>query len=194
MDKYDAGIYSDVRWSKQFKEFEKLKPDIIALQEVRTNYLNLLKEQEFIRNDYFLVTMDKEFYGNYTALTLIKKTISIENSYAYRYISSSYSIAIVVDMRINNKILRLINVHLRPYSNNYGIRSNQLKELYDITKTSKNFIILGDFNFECFEDEKSIDTSICYDVFSKLNPNKQGFTFDSLELTEKKIDSEQIEL
>ena len=180
MDKYDAEkIYSEIRWSKQFEEISKLNPDIIGFQEVRSNYLELLKKQHFIKNDYLIISMDEELYGNYTTLTLVKKNLFIEKSYSYHFIASYFSISIIVDLWINKKPLRIINVHLRPYTDNVGIREKQLKEIYEFTKETKNLIILGDFNFDSIEDEKSIDNSICFDVFKKLNPNEEGITFDS---------------
>jgi endonuclease/exonuclease/phosphatase family metal-dependent hydrolase len=179
MDKYDAErIHSKFRWEGQMEEFSKMKPDIICLQEVRKNYLEILKSDSFIQHNYSLVSLDDQLYGDYTTMILVSKNISIEAAFSYRYIASSYSICIICDLLINNQPLRIYNVHLKPLQRHSEIRRMQLQEIYNLSCKLKHWMILGDFNFELKQEENFINSELCFDVFAELNPKDFGFTFD----------------
>jgi len=175
--------YSKERWHEQFLEFERLSPSVLVLQEVRLNYLALLMENKFIRQNYIIVTDKKKYFANYSTILVVKKTISIENSFSYFYqtYGAETTHAMCAKLKFNNISFVVIGVHLRPYAENESMRQFQLKELHDLLQNVINpnsWLICGDFNFEC--KTEFIDNEYFEDCWVKLRPKESGITFDAV--------------
>lgn len=183
-DKYNSEIiYSKERWKVQLREFSNLKPKILVLQEVRKDYLSVLLNNSFIQENYLINSLDEWLFENHTVITLIHKDITVKSSSYIKYTheEASHTIGIVNEVILNGKDpLGIVGVHFRHSPHRVKIRKQQLEDIYAlcIENQWKDFIILGDFNFEHKEDVKSIREKISYDVWPELKFNEMA-TYDS---------------
>lgn len=176
-------ICSEERWKVQLREYAKIQPQILVLQEVRKNYLYILLQDEFIQSNYVFASTESWMFNNYTTITLFHKDICINKSNYYRFKEGEAkdTIAIVTEICLDGKNkFGVIGVHLRPYTFNESLRKTQLKELYSICSSEgwNDWVILGDFNFENFGENASIDKKISIDVWKELKKDETP-TFDA---------------
>ncbi|MBI4387964.1 MAG: endonuclease/exonuclease/phosphatase family protein [Candidatus Omnitrophica bacterium] len=160
-------------------ELQKIKADVICLQEVVDAELKD-KIQAFC---HF-----RDFHECYPAGLLTFSDLPIEEKIIYRYKTISTNETndrqvVLIKTTVQNKTLWIANTHLSWRVEDEPIRLEQVKELLQcITQLTwnENTILTGDFN--CTSDSAPIQKlkeAGLVDIFEKLHPKENGFTWDN---------------
>jgi len=153
------------RYENITKIIHKEDPDIITLQESNAFFFKELKNNY---NSYF----KSDFCGALT--TMSKYPIVQQNCYIGKTLQCRP--VLIVDILINQSIVKIINVHLDSSSYYKRMRISQMK--YINTKIdSTNTIYLGDFNFSDELEATTIHRSLT-DSWLMFAPNENGYTWD----------------
>ena len=181
---------------------EKYKPDILFLQEIKTEEINFPSD-EFKKIGYDSYVFGQKSYNGVAFLSKIKiKNINLN----FIKDELKQSRIIVGDIELNKKKIKLINIYV-PNGNpidteKYEYKKKWLSEfLKSIKKTllnEKNIIISGDFNvipdeIDVYDHSKFLNDALYKieirkyfrelinygfkDVFRQLKKNKQEYTF-----------------
>ena len=181
---------------------EKYKPDILFLQEIKTEEINFPSD-EFKKIGYDSYVFGQKSYNGVAFLSKIKiKNINLN----FIKDELKQSRIIVGDIELDKKKIKLINIYV-PNGNpidteKYEYKKKWLSEfLKSIKKTllnEKNIIISGDFNIipdeiDVYDHNKFLDDALYKieirkyfrelinygfkDVFRQLKKNKQEYTF-----------------
>ncbi len=178
------------------------KPDILFLQEIKTEEINFPKET-FKNEGYESYVFGQKSYNGVAFLSKVKLS-NIDNNFIKD--QKKQSRVITGDIKIKSKKIKLINIYV-PNGNpvdteKYSYKLNWLDEFYkNVKKTlvkNSNLIISGDFNVipdaidvydsNRFEDDalfkleirkkfRSIINLGFFDVYRYFNKAKQEFTF-----------------
>ena len=181
---------------------KKDKPDILFLQEIKTENINFPSE-EFKQAGYMSFVYGQKSYNGVAFLSKIK----IENiNQDFIKDDLKQSRILTGDIKIKNKKIRLINIYVpngNPIDTEKYIYKKKwldkfLKSIKKILLTQKNIIISGDFNIipdeiDVYDHNKftndalyKIEIRKCFrelinygfkDVFRQLKKNKQEYTF-----------------
>jgi exodeoxyribonuclease-3 len=181
---------------------KKDKPDILFLQEIKTENINFPSE-EFKQAGYMSFVYGQKSYNGVAFLSKIK----IENiNQDFIKDDLKQSRILTGDIKVKNKKIRLINIYVpngNPIDTEKYIYKKKwldkfLKSIKKILLTQKNIIISGDFNIipdeiDVYDHNKftndalyKIEIRKCFrelinygfkDVFRQLKKNKQEYTF-----------------
>jgi exodeoxyribonuclease-3 len=181
---------------------KKDKPDILFLQEIKTENINFPSE-EFKQAGYMSFVYGQKSYNGVACLS----TIKIENiNQDFIKDDLKQSRILTGDIKVKNKKIRLINIYVpngNPIDTEKYIYKKKwldkfLKSIKKILLTQKNIIISGDFNIipdeiDVYDHNKftndalyKIEIRKCFrelinygfkDVFRQLKKNKQEYTF-----------------
>lgn len=172
------------------EEFDKLNFDIICLQEVSKTVLDYFKKSSIIKKNYFLSNskVNWKFGGEQVCLILSK--IKPLTSYLY-YLKGEHYYGLCI-LEYNSYLVASIYLQagsvtsgLRNVKTYANCRSKQLKASVNKIKAiakSKQFFILGDFNFDLDSHGLEYVTLRKFnfvDLFREHNPNEEGFTEDT---------------
>ena len=181
---------------------EKSKPDILFLQEIKTENINFPSD-EFKRAGYDSFIFGQKSYNGVAFLTKIK----IENI-DLNFIKDDLKQSRIItgDIQIKKKKIKLINIYV-PNGNPINTEKYEykkkwlakfLKSVKKILLTEKNIIISGDFNIipdeiDVYDHSKFVDDALYKmeirkyfrelvnygfkDVFRQIKKNKQEYTF-----------------
>jgi len=181
---------------------KKDKPDILFLQEIKTENINFPSE-EFKQAGYMSFVYGQKSYNGVAFLSKIK----IENiNQDFIKDDLKQSRILTGNIKVKNKKIRLINIYVpngNPIDTEKYIYKKKwldkfLKSIKKILLTQKNIIISGDFNIipdeiDVYDHNKftndalyKIEIRKCFrelinygfkDVFRQLKKNKQEYTF-----------------
>jgi len=151
-------FYSNERYKEILKTLKSFLPDIICLQEVTNNFLNILLDEIWLKeNNYYIIItrniLDNNQNKSCRELMLMKNIRPRAFSICSFHLSKEKEY-IIARFELNSKItIDIINLHL--YKSNEKI-SEELEYLFKQMNT-QNYMIIGDFNFG---DEDLIEENI----------------------------------
>jgi endonuclease/exonuclease/phosphatase family metal-dependent hydrolase len=169
-------VQSDKRYRTQFKRMQQMDSDIITLNEVTSNYIQLITQEKWVQENYYISEAAAEKMTGFGNLVLSKFPVS-----EMHLISLSRLNRAVVCIRIpfKNQNLLIAAVHLSAQKDNIERRQVQINELTayldEHFKSSDDKLITGDINFHT-EEEKVPEGYT--DLWKTVNPNEPGYTFD----------------
>ena len=181
---------------------EKFSPDIIMMQEIKT------EDQNFPYDDFKKFKYECHVFGqkSYNGVAILSKVKinNIKTNLTKNKLKQSRIIG--GEITLKNKKIQLINIYT-PNGNPVGTEKytykinwldNLIKLLTNISKTNANIILAGDFNIiptpedvynsKSFEDDALFKLEIrkkfreiinlgFHDAYRHINKNKEGYTF-----------------
>eukprot|EP01126_Amoeba_proteus_P019056 TRINITY_DN19743_c0_g1_i1.p1 TRINITY_DN19743_c0_g1~~TRINITY_DN19743_c0_g1_i1.p1 ORF type:complete len:352 (-),score=63.53 TRINITY_DN19743_c0_g1_i1:198-1253(-) len=183
--------FSKTDFQKRFKalmaRLKKIQKDngleIICLQEVTAEFIQLLKEEEWLQNEYYCSDMSGyKSVTPYGVLILVHHSLPLSCFYSHLLPSNmgrKLMVAEFVDLNYKDKLWRVGTVHLE---------SEQCWEIRKIQFTGNivpilnenscsNQILVGDFNINGFSDEQNMldqNAPHLLDCWRHLNPLDQN--------------------
>jgi endonuclease/exonuclease/phosphatase family metal-dependent hydrolase len=130
-------IYPDQRYEGIFKTLKSLLPDIICLQEVTKDFLGVLLNEIWLKENNYYIILDSNQNQSYGQLMLMKNVRPRVFSIYPEYIIAQFGLDL-------NVTIDLVNVHL--HKNSVEKRCQSLDDFFRTMKT-QNYILIGDFNF-----------------------------------------------
>lgn len=160
-------------------EIEKLRPDIIGLQEVTPRLLRIIAQCKWVRKMYTLSEVRPGAMGDYGCLLLSRIPLRGVRKIALPSEMNRY--ALVTDIVSDNGTFTLVTIHLESTKSGHVVRGQQLQKLFDELEKVSPVVILGDFNF-CSTDreENARLDSRYFDLWPMLRPDEPGFTEDTV--------------
>lgn len=148
--------------------------DVICLQEVTPIFLNLLRDESWVRSNYALSdSIGTTLKGSelvYGVVMLWKRELLVASLVLYALPTTMNRSALVASFRILHHELRVVTVHLESLDN-VKIRSNQLERIFQLVGASSDLsidagaaanqsyggaILTGDMNFDEGAEEDRI--------------------------------------
>jgi poly(A) polymerase len=169
-------IYTEKRLPIILDELRKTNADIIALQEVTPESLAYILATDWVQ-DYFISESTSgnnvKPYGN-----LIVSRWAF-NLVEYQF--SGHKRVLVGDWNLNDRSVRLANVHLTSSRGENALqkRTQQLATVIGyLQQQAGDRLIVGDFNTRDNEQDEIINYGNFIDLWKKLYPDRVGYTFD----------------
>ena len=188
---------------KNIKEYiKKFSPDIIMMQEIKTEDVN------FPYDDFKNLKYESYVYGqkSYNGVAIISKhkLENIKNDLIKDKLKQSRIIS--AEITYKKKIIQIINIYTpngnpvdtEKYTYKIDWLDNLIKQLKSLSKKNENIVIGGDFNIipsaEDVHDPKGYENDALfrleirkklrelinlgfYDSYRFINPKKEGYTF-----------------
>ena len=177
--------FNDYNWENRINEIisiiAKKDPDVICLQEVTDNFMNKLKNSEFIRNNYYITIIPDQLRSWYDIAILTKFACK---AYMFPFMSKMHrKLLYITFYNKDNDLIKIGTTHLESMNNMYT-RDNQLKASYqflenvdrDFYQKAKYYFLLGDFNFTERENKYII------------NNGYKDYALEEMEKTNKVVD------
>jgi len=157
-------------------ELERLKPDLIALQEVAPWMLVDLQRQPFFR-DYRLTVI-----GNRVSApggVFLAARTAVRDPRIVVIPSRQDRCALVADIEVTGGIIQVATVHLESFLEDGEIRAQQLRAVAAALAGADEAMILGDCNFGNGEQPETAAIPQGFtDLWSQLKGDVPGFTWD----------------
>jgi len=199
-----------MRYENILQMFQKYKPDIICLQEVVPYFVELLVNNNYVRENYFVHHVDPYRWTISGYGTYILSTIPFRLNW-YRFTSKMDRNLQVGIFKINDELIYCGNVHLE--SLGYPeIRKSQLNICNQVLNPQTTSLLMGDFNIgsdknfslvalrrkliskkkdpfsvkhsdlneQLENDVLNVEMPDFSDIWTQINPNDSGYTFNSL--------------
>lgn len=163
------------RFQHQFKIMQQGNFDCIALNEVTPQYVQLLIQEPWVQENYYLSDIDGSSINSFGNLFLSKYPI---HNLSFVRLPKLKRPIVCAEFSFAEHPLVLAVTHLSAKTNYTDRRQVQLKHL--MTHLDEHFksadkIILGDLNFH--KETEQVPSSYT-DVWTTLNPQQAGFTYD----------------
>jgi len=173
--------FDDFFFKERFQATSKLlkntNADIIALQEITDDSLELLLQEDWVKDNYFISDISGSTFHSYGVILLSK--IPLKNLYLYQLPSIMDRKVLIAEFVINEKKMLISTTHLESMKLSSSIRSIQLKEIFELLNDSNNSVLMGDFNFcSSWEENTNIESSYL-DFWEVLQTNESGYTEDT---------------
>ncbi|PSB57949.1 poly(A) polymerase [Chamaesiphon polymorphus] len=169
-------IHTDKRLPVILSELAKTNADVIALQEVTPESLVFILATDLVK-DYFISEAPNgnnvKPYGN-----LIMSRWAFD---LVEYQFSGHKRVLVGNWNINDRAVHLANVHLTSDRGDNALqkRTQQLATVIGyLQKQAGDRFIVGDFNTRGNQQDEIINYGNFIDVWQKLYPDRDGYTFD----------------
>jgi tyrosyl-DNA phosphodiesterase 2 len=136
-------------WTNRLKELSKIfstySPDFLCLQEVTQDFMMILLNNDFIKDNYFI---SGNFTGGYDVLILSKYQSKFYTT-GDDFPSKMGRKILITEILINDKgdSIGVATSHFESL-NNAQFRKQQLDIAFKILKNFKNSVLMGDFNFD----------------------------------------------
>ena len=166
---------STVRGKEILSILQKSGADIFFFQEAAPWFLEELAKEEWAEN--FFQTSVLSGFNSYKGLFVLSKA-PISASY---HSLPGFQKRKILFLRtvLNGEKTVFVNAHLESPLEDNWTRALQLWYIFLHVKSVENLFLLGDFNFgDGEEPESSILPEELTDVWLKLNPGQDGFTWD----------------
>ena len=173
--------------------FEKQNYDLILLQECESIELSYFKNAEFIRKNYFIISVDKTSGADTSCVILSKSKPKSAN--VLRLCENSSKAGLIASFEMRTSSLRrvekflVVNIHLTSgkANNFFEKRKSQLetlkRNLIDTNSFESDYTLIGgDFNFGD-DEENLIENHLIRDLFLKNDFNDLAsnlFSFNPL--------------
>ena len=170
-----------IRYKSILDEIKESQPTFISLNEVSQFMLSMIKNEDWIKENYFLLVDEPiEKHGN----VLLSKT-KPSTVYLTEVADCPKKIITgIFNFKNGEKQFKLSvsSLHLTSMDYNYPVREKQFRqfdeEIKSINPDGPN-VLMGDMNLHS-EDENHIFLSRGYrDVWLQINDDKEGYTFDA---------------
>jgi poly(A) polymerase len=180
-------VRSNERFAKEMVVLKNLDADIIGLNEVTPPFLELLQEQDWVRDNYYLsdglatkttsvngsIVFSKSEMGN-----IILSKVPFKSLRSFSFSSTASCQRNVIIGTFFDSDLVICSAHITAYEQYFKRRETQMKELVE-DLPEKNTIILGDLNLHLISENKLI-TDIGYeDLWQPTEEDQDGFTWDT---------------
>ncbi len=152
----------------------KINGDVLALQEVTTNLLHILVENEYVKQNYLVSDINGATIQPYGVLILVHRRVcekfKIElDSVALQ--SGMFRNVRVLSLKTDNGVnITIASTHLESLDNR-NLREHQMKQIKELLASRTEAIIMGDFNFDDEnnwdpEDDRPIENITLTQIFS----------------------------
>lgn len=170
--------YRQERAKVLLKIIKNCAADVIGLQEVTPKFLQLVLEQKWVRDKYYISDATGETVVPFGIILLSK--IPINQLSLSELPSSMYRKFLVANLCINEESFQVGTVHLESKKYFASQRERQLSEIFPVMKKADHAILMGDFNFcaSWTEENSKIDSSY-QDIWSILRSDEFGYTEDT---------------
>jgi endonuclease/exonuclease/phosphatase family metal-dependent hydrolase len=153
-----------------------LRPDLIALQEVTEPFLEMLRNESWVRRSYEISDPRGEEISSYGSVIvsrypiLRREVISLESDMDRKFV--------VVEIEIEGTAWTVGTVHLESLDSS-AIRTRQLEHVFGCLEAASHSILCGDFNFcsSWAEENEGLPRDFL-DVWSAVSADN-GFTVDT---------------
>jgi tyrosyl-DNA phosphodiesterase 2 len=150
-------------------------PDVIVLQEVTPHSLAVFLARPWVRDRYLRAAVVGRGVGNYGMLMLSRLPISRAT---YTRLPTRQSRGFLqAELTVNGATQVVCCLHLDSGKSSARLRGWQLRRIFHTLRTTRDAVLLGDFNMRDTEDAR-ITTPYC-DVWPALRPDDDGFTEDT---------------
>ena len=152
--------------------------DLIGLQEVTSEFLKIVLEQDWVREDYFI----SDFQGSTVQPhgVLLLSRLPIRRLFLHELPSALDRKVLVADILLNGQVTKAGILHLESMKKNARLRAKQLSEIFPLLEDAPHAVLMGDFNFDpSWPDENHPIDSRYQDLWSVLEPGKPGYTIDT---------------
>ncbi len=156
-------------------------PDVISLQEVTSTFFNVLLENNFIRENYYI---SDSYINSYNVIMLSKFPMKF---YILYFPTKMYRNLIVGEVRVKSfeksSSVVFSSSHFESLDNQ-EIREIQLEKSFSLLNLFKNSLLIGDFNIDDKLQENEIqhidsnytDTWVTWKKFKNIT-NDTGYTY-----------------
>jgi endonuclease/exonuclease/phosphatase family metal-dependent hydrolase len=172
------------RFTALFKIVESKDADVVCFQEMTTNIIALLMEQEWIRQRYWITDTDeaRTFLG-YGVLMLSK--LPYKHLKLQELPTQLGRKVLVAEFNLNGQSFAIATSHLESYTKDAPIRAKQLRVIRHILHEQNytNAVIMGDFNFASAAERLGSLGSTMKDYRDQWlelkGPAVAGYTYDA---------------
>lgn len=158
------------RYPSIIESISKHNAHVVCLQEVTEEFISLLKKSELKESYQFYNLNQKTSYKN----ILLSKT-PVTNSGTFQIPTNLERTAPYIKIKMNDKELMVVSVHLDSLLEDTQLRISQLKSVLEQSRGEENLILCGDMNFgdldreneyvaEYFKDAACGDLRYTYNV------------------------------
>jgi endonuclease/exonuclease/phosphatase family metal-dependent hydrolase len=150
-------------------------PDVIVLQEVTPRALAVFLARPWVRDGYSRAAVVGGDVGNYGMLMLSRLPVSRAT---YTRLPTRQSRGYVAaELTVNGATQVVCCIHLDSGKTSARLRGWQLRRIFRTLRTTKDAVLLGDFNMRDAEDARI--AAPYHDVWPALRPHDDGFTEDT---------------
>jgi len=151
--------------------------DIIGLQEVTHESLELILEEEWVKDNYFISDITGTTFLSYGVIFLSRIPVKQLELYPLKSLMGRY--VLIAEFNINGQKLLVGTTHLESLRHSAKIRRVQLEKIFAWLDNSDNSVLMGDFNFcSSWEENSNIDNRYS-DIWKVLRVNEPGYTEDT---------------
>ena len=170
-------VFKSLRTPAILELLYRADADLLALQEVAPWFLEPLLGHKGIRGRYHVTQRNGRPFAPGGQLILSKRPIA----------KVSWSVLpgrqrrtlLLVDLRINGRLFRVVTSHLESYLEDGPTRARQLEDTFGRLKTADDALFLGDMNFGDGEQPETsrLDRRFV-DLWSSLRKGQPGYTWN----------------
>lgn len=166
------------RLAALMEEVGRCDPDLVALQEVTAAHLELLLADARVRRLYRVSDAQGDTVSPHGVLLLSR--LPLEALRLMELPSGKDRKALVADLGVAGRPLRLGAVHLESSEANTTLRLRQLDELEPHLDGAAQVVVMGDLNFdpEAAGEQARIEARYT-DLWTALRPGEAGYTEDT---------------
>lgn len=168
----------EVRTEALLRHIRSHAPDVVLLQEVTERAAELLLQDIYIKESYFITNLSAGLSSGYGNLTLSRFPFSAVSFLPLP--GERRRKAVVATISYADKRVMFANVHLESKRQAAVVRAQQLPLIFSAVAGADISVVGGDFNFcSAWQDEnRLIDTSYI-DIWEQCRPGEAGFTEDT---------------
>jgi len=156
----------------------EMNADIICLNEVSTPYLNLLLQQKWIQQGYYISSIDSAYYSKMYRANIILSKFPFQELFLESLDRGTF----LGIFAIGHYEFAVASAHFTAYEERFKEREIQITHISQLIQETKaknmSVIMLGDFNLHSPFENASIKLPY-KDVWSELNPDDPGISWDS---------------
>jgi poly(A) polymerase len=174
---YEAeNIQTEKRLPAIIHELQKNAADIIALQEVTPELVEVLLQTDWVQDYFISESVSAKTVKPYGNLLMSRLPFHLlEHQF------SGHKRALVGTWNLNNKLVHLSTVHLTSNRGENALqkRTQQLATVVGyLEQQLGDCLIVGDFNTRGDEQKEILNYGDFVDLWQKLHPEEDGYTFD----------------
>jgi tyrosyl-DNA phosphodiesterase 2 len=165
------------RWTELLSTVRRLRPHVIAFQEVTEPFLSMLRKEAWVRKTYSISDPRGESIGAYG--NLILSSSPLREVETHTLLSDMDRKAVVGHTTVAGLDWAIASLHLDSFEEAAEIRGRQLKQVVGLMAPFPNTVLLGDFNFcSSWKQENDRIPPDYVDLWSATR-SEPGFTVDT---------------
>jgi len=158
-----------------------MNADIICLNEVSAPYLNLLLQQSWIKQGYYISSIDSAYYSKMLRANMILSKFPFKELFLEAKNFRGHETFLGI-FTIGHYEFAVVSQHFAAFEEKFKEREIQITHVSQLIQETKAkvmpVIMLGDFNLHATFENAFIKLPYT-DVWSELNPDDPGITWDS---------------